>query len=188
MKDALKVYLAKYLDFLRHAGNHVLFDLPDFDDDKYRPRIDYSQHRDALDIDRLCGGVTVKSYDLAEINEHLQKQWAAHKRLALTSVGGVGERDALRVCLAEISSQWLPNPSVDDQFYVQFGTPHVKALCSQEVIVFFEISDIWFFDGEDFATWVFAVVIRPCLMSNGEYLLFAVPRTCTTPGGRLRSS
>ena len=46
-KDAIKVYLGKYLDFLRHAGNHVLFDLSDFDVDKYAAHIDYSQNHES---------------------------------------------------------------------------------------------------------------------------------------------
>lgn len=144
-KDAVKVYLAKYLEFLRHAGNHVLFDLPDFDDDKYKPKIDYSQHRETFDLDALCGGIQLKSFGLEEINEFLYKKWAMAKRLALDPT-----EDALSVCLAELDSRWMSNPTVDDHFFIQFKAPRVKALCSQEVILYFEVGNVWFFDGEDF--------------------------------------
>ena len=152
-RAALREYLAKYLEFLRRAGNHVLFDLPDFDDDKYTAHIDYSQHRESLDLDRFCGGVTVSKIDLSDLNEQLAKKWMAAQRLWL-----VGVEDKLAAALSVFSTQWCPNISVDANFYIEFRAPRVKALCSYEVILYFDIAKIWFFDGEITATYVFPLL------------------------------
>ena len=153
-REALKVYMAKYLEFLRRAGNHVLFDLPDFDDDKYTNRIDYSVHKDALALEKFCQGVTVKSIDVSDINAQLAKKWATAQRFAL-----VGAEDPLVTSLAVFTSQWLQDSNGDAHYFVEFSKPHVKALCGHEVILHLDISRVWLFDWPDFKTCV------PCTLT-----------------------
>ena len=144
-REALKAYLTNYLEFLRRAGNHVYFDLPDFDDDKYTAVIDYSRGCDQDTLDKFCGHIAVQTIDVTQINEQLAKNWAAAQRLLLTNT-----EDKLRLSLAAFSSQWLTNFSINGHFYIQFRAPRVAPLCSQEVIFYLDIARVWFFDSEDF--------------------------------------
>lgn len=144
-RTALQAYMNRYLEFLRRAGNHVLFDLSDFDNDRFKARIDYSQHRESLNLDSFVGGTTVKSIELSDINEQLMRKWAASHRLFL-----VGAEDKLATSLAVFSSQWLTN--FNAHFFIQFRAPYVKALCSHEVILHFDISRLWFFGDNNFSS------------------------------------
>ncbi|KAJ7210092.1 hypothetical protein GGX14DRAFT_451427 [Mycena pura] len=143
VKDALAFYLFEYLHFLRSAGNHVLFDLPDFDDNKFSPNIDYSLVSTALEVDEFCCD-TVHDTSLSDINKYLYDKW-----LIAATLGR--PRDVLSICLAEISSTWLMNTSIDTHFHIRFGAPHTKALCSNEVLLHFTIEDIAFFGSSDFS-------------------------------------
>ncbi|PSS11038.1 hypothetical protein PHLCEN_2v3334 [Hermanssonia centrifuga] len=144
VQEALTFYMRRYLEFLQHAGNHVLFDLPDFDDDKFKAKIDYSLHREPINLDDLCDGVTVFSADIKDMNEYLESQW-----MKAASLGR--PQDCLSIALAEISSSWLMNAVIDNHFHVRFGAPKVRALCSHEVILYFDIQDIAFFRNSDFS-------------------------------------
>ena len=143
-KEALAFYLRKYLDFLVHAGNHVLFDLPDFDDDKYQAKIDYATYEDnSVDLRALCNGVTVHDIDVKEVNDTFYFRWQnAARRTGRPT-------DALLLCLAEMSSVQLANCAIDRHFFIQFGIPTVETLCSREVILTFHINRIAFFKTSD---------------------------------------
>ncbi|KAF7354146.1 hypothetical protein MVEN_01102100 [Mycena venus] len=143
VKDALAFYLHEYLHFLRNAGNHVLFNLPDFDDDKFSPKIDYSLVSKALEVEEFCCD-TVHDTNLSEINKYMYEKW-----LMAAALGR--PRDVLSVCLAEISSTWVMNTSIDTHFHIRFGAPQVKALCSHEVLLYFTLEDIAFFGSSDFS-------------------------------------
>lgn len=94
-------------------------------------------------MEKFCGGITVKSIDLNDINDHLTKKWMQAKRLSYLKLG-----DQLVTSLAEFNSQW--HPAAVGNFFIKFRAPYVKALCSHEVILYFDIQKVWFFDGEDF--------------------------------------
>jgi hypothetical protein len=136
-----------YLEFLEHAGHHTLFDIPDFDDDKYSPVIDYSLGCTPQDVDRLCSNEVVHGIDLSQINNFLHKKWLSIARLG-------HPKDQLSVCMAEISSTWLMNATIDSKFHIQFGPPTVKALCKHEVILTFDVENIAFFHTDDFEWYV----------------------------------
>ncbi|KAJ7738254.1 hypothetical protein DFH07DRAFT_1064579 [Mycena maculata] len=142
VKDALAFYLLEYLRFLRSAGNHVLFNLPDFDDDKFSPKIDYSLVSKALEVEEFCCDA-VHDTSLSDINKILYDKW-----LMAAALGR--PRDLLSICLAEISSTWL-NTSIDTHFHIRFGAPQIKALCSHEVLLYFSVEDIAFFESSDFS-------------------------------------
>ncbi|KAJ7651380.1 hypothetical protein FB45DRAFT_820896 [Roridomyces roridus] len=144
VKDALTLYMPEYLQFLRSAGNHVLFNLPDFDDDMFSPKINYSLISRALEVEEFCCDV-VHGTSLGEINRYLYGKWLAGAALGRP-------KDVLSVCLAEINSSWLPSSSIDStQFHISFGAPQIKALCSHEVLLYFNIDHIAFFEGSDFS-------------------------------------
>jgi hypothetical protein len=137
----MSFYMRSYLDFLEHAGHHVLFDLPDFDDDKYSPTIDYSVSSTLEDVERLCSNELVHGIDPGDLNNFLHKTWLSLARLG-------HPKDQLSISLAEISSAWLLNASIDTKFHIQFGPPKVRALCGNEVILTFDLEKIAFFKGE----------------------------------------
>lgn len=141
--EALSFYMNSYLDFLEHAGHHTLFDIPDFDDDKYSPVIDYSLSCTPQDVDRLCSAEVVHGIDLSQINNFMHKKWLSVARLGRP-------KDQLSACLAEISSSWLMNSAVDSKFHIQFGPPKVLALCKHEVILTFDVEKIAFFHSDDY--------------------------------------
>ncbi|KAJ7611201.1 hypothetical protein FB45DRAFT_1037536 [Roridomyces roridus] len=144
VKDALTLYMPEYLQFLRSAGNHVLFNLPDFDDDMFSPNINYSLISRALEVEEFCCDV-VHGTSLGEINRYLYGKWLAGAAMGRP-------KDVLSVCLAEINSTWLPSSSIDStQFHISFGAPQIKALCSHEVLLYFNIDHIAFFEGSDFS-------------------------------------
>ncbi|KAJ7263473.1 hypothetical protein C8J57DRAFT_1629561 [Mycena rebaudengoi] len=143
VKDALAYYLPEYLRFLRSAGNHVLFNLPDFDDDKFSPKIDYSLVSKALEVEEFCCDV-VHDTNLGDINKYLYDKWMMAAALGRP-------RDILSVSLAEISSTWLMHTTVDTHFHIRFGVPQIKALCSHEVLLYFTVEDIAFFGSSDFS-------------------------------------
>ncbi|KAK7694300.1 hypothetical protein QCA50_001482 [Cerrena zonata] len=164
VKEALHFYLHKYLEFLVHAGNHVLFDLPDFDDDKYQAKIDYATYQDnSIDLKALCHGITVHDIDIKEVNDSLYFRWQNAARKAERPT------DFLSLCLAELSSAWLMNSVIDRHFFIRFGVPEVRALCGREVILTFDIRNIAFFKTSDlenerpeavYADWTIAFIIE----------------------------
>jgi hypothetical protein len=160
-REALDFYLRKYLEYLRHAGHHVLFSLPDFDDDRMDVLIDYSLESHTIrnmenEIDEVFG-VSVE-----EINRYLSSKWL--KSIMDAAEGG----DRKSTCLAEYRSTWT---SVADhsnlQFHVKFGAPRVKILCKREAILYFKIDELLVYEGHNFNVtpkysyqdWEIAVVV-----------------------------
>ena len=50
-RDALTFYFTKYFEFLRRAGHHVIFSLPDFVKEEQRLSIDYSLIANTIEWD-----------------------------------------------------------------------------------------------------------------------------------------
>ncbi|KZT11520.1 uncharacterized protein LAESUDRAFT_274940 [Laetiporus sulphureus 93-53] len=123
-RDALVFYLSQYLSFLQQARYHVLFSLPDFDDDRYKLTIDYSlMGSQVLDIDEICG------VSIDKINTYLSSVWLKAAMLVGAEGGAADWKDT---CLAEL------------------GAPRVKAICSREAVVYFRIDEVFFYDGVNF--------------------------------------
>ncbi|KAJ6464047.1 hypothetical protein C8R45DRAFT_1220135 [Mycena sanguinolenta] len=162
--DALEWYLKQYLTFLQNAGHHVRYDLPDFDNDKYRLDINYSLVTRAFESEELCARVTVHGISETKINEFLRDTWLD---VVSKSQGFCGERptDMLSSCLSEIRSTWVGN--VDHHFSIRFGPPSVRALCNHEVVLYFRASKLYFYDSADFnrepinsyVDWEFAFIV-----------------------------
>ena len=133
---ALSFYLTKYLDFLQIGNHHVLYDLPDFDGTA-KATTDHLVYTSPLDAERFCSGVALHGIGEQEINASLRRKW-----LNSALVTELPE-DPLSICLAELDSSWLPQPSAETipRFYARFSPPTVLPLCSSEAILRIHISD-----------------------------------------------
>lgn len=141
-----------YLKLLRLAGNHVLFDLPDFDDDKHRPTIDYSLDGSTDLPKSILDGyeASIHSVKVSEINKDLSLKWARAMREAIT-----GNSTVYETCLAQVNSTLVHGgTSFGKHFFIQFKEPQVDALCSHEIVFNIRVESVWFFDSEDFSQYV----------------------------------
>ena len=146
-RQALAFYLVEYLALLQSAGSHVLFSLPDFDDDRRRLFIDFSSYaRSLLDVDEI--------YDISveKINTFLSSSWLKAAMLAGGKNGPSADRGALS--LAEYKSTWSLDESSSTHFHVKLGAPRIKALCNQEVVLYFVLDEVLFYDSKDFSVYV----------------------------------
>ncbi|KAF8183019.1 hypothetical protein K438DRAFT_1975274 [Mycena galopus ATCC 62051] len=161
---SLQWYLKKYLGFLQSAGHHVRFDLPDFDDDKFKPHINYSLVTRALENEELFTNVTVHGINEWKINAFLRETWL---NVVSKTQGFFGEppSDKLSGCLTEIHSTWVAG--VDQHFSIKFGPPRIKPLCNHEIVLYFTAAEVHFYESQDFTSgpiqsfvdWEFAFVV-----------------------------
>ncbi|EKM52523.1 uncharacterized protein PHACADRAFT_149241 [Phanerochaete carnosa HHB-10118-sp] len=177
-KEALLWYFEHYLRFLQTSGNHVMFDLPDFDDTRYRPRIDYSLIRThAADDLRKAIVHDIKILDKVDpalISQFYNMHWQ----------NACGKRNGpawgkLDLCLASICSDWINGLTLENvHFFINFHSPTVEPLCNQEVILKFNIKELGFFEksGIDETVspkvdlsdrqWKFAFIVK-CVKAEG---------------------
>ena len=157
-RQALAFYLGEYLSLLQSAGSHVLFSLPDFDDDRRRLIIDFSTYaRNLLDVDDI--------YDISveKINTFLSSSWLKAAMLAGGKDGPCADHNALS--LAEYKSTWSLDENSGTYFHVKLGAPRIKALCNREVVLYFTLDEILFYESKDFSVYVFRSPLR-CIVSN----------------------
>ncbi|EKM52094.1 uncharacterized protein PHACADRAFT_262561 [Phanerochaete carnosa HHB-10118-sp] len=177
-KEAFQFYLKHYLLFLQTSGNHVMFDLADFDDSKHRPRIDYSVLRtESTDELRQLIRKDIRILDKVDpalIAQFYQMHWQ----------NACGKRNGpawgkLDLCLATICSDWINGCSLENiHFFINFHSPTVEPLCNQEVIIKFHIKELGFFEKagiNDTVTpkvdlsdqqWQFAFIVK-CVRAEG---------------------
>ena len=150
--------MKEYLSFLQHAGHHVLYNLPDFDDEKSSIKIDYSLSNDALVLQKMFPNIPVCGYTVNDINEFLYKKWC-QAAMADDSTG-------LVKCMSEIRSSWLMNCSIDLNFHMFLAKPRVIPLCTHEVVLIFRIEELAVFSNNDegealeFQDWEIAFIIE----------------------------
>ncbi|KAI0335832.1 hypothetical protein GY45DRAFT_1239802 [Cubamyces sp. BRFM 1775] len=133
-------YLEQYLDLLQDAGNHVLFSLPQF-----------SQHTASMEIDFSLASCpeehhwqdTIYDISVDQINAYLSSLWLKSTMLA---EGVLIKRDTdwRLYCLTEYVRK-----EAGCSYRLRFGAPRVNILCSKEVVVYFDIDELEFFDNED---------------------------------------
>ena len=140
--EAIQFYMNQYFIFLQTSGNHVLFDLSDFDDNKYRPKSEYALiHNESLNSILTSFGGETKILGLVD-GSLLSK---FYDMLWLTAVNIREQRWAtLELCLASICSEWIAGAQYNEQFFINFHAPSVKILCRQEVILTFNIKELGF--------------------------------------------
>ena len=129
----------RYLGFLHQGGINILYDVPHTDD----IRIDYALQKPALERTEWFSGLKIHSVETRLINEYLYWKWQTAIRLGRPS-------EHLSTCLAEISSAWIPNLSINNHFFVRFGAPEIKAFCPHEVLLLFHVEDIAWFSSSSF--------------------------------------
>lgn len=142
--ESLASYLHSYLAFLHAAGNHVLFDIPDFAAQGQSSWKDYALLRNHIDPDVYCKDISLFGISTKAINSYLETQWSS----AVSKARASG--DYLMASISEISSNWLLNAAVDNHFFIRFGAPKVKPLCPHEVVLYFDVEDVAFFDNGNF--------------------------------------
>ena len=150
--------MKEYLSFLQHAGHHVLYNLPDFDDEKSTIKIDYSLSNDALALQKMFPNIPVCGYTVDDINDFLYKKWC-QAAMADDSTG-------LAKCMSEIRSEWLMNCSIDLNFHMLLAKPRVIPLCTHEVVLIFRIEEVAVFSNNDeeealeFQDWEIAFIVE----------------------------
>lgn len=141
-RDILAQRLTEYLELLHNAGHHVLFSLPQFDPRGAPMNIDYSlmetTHIGVSDIH----GITVQ-----QINTYMSSLWL---KSAMLAHGGGLQMPGLDVdwrafSLAEFSTLSYGYGTYG-QFRMTMGPPTVEILCTKEVVVYFSIDEIEFFN------------------------------------------
>jgi hypothetical protein len=150
--------MKEYLAFLQHAGHHVLYNLPDFNDEKSTIKIDYSLSSDALALQKMFPDLPVCGYTVGDINEFLYKKWC---QAAMAD----DSDSSLARCLSEIKSTWMMNCSIDLNFHMFLAKPRVIPLCSQEVVLIFTIEELAVYakNGETyelFKDWEIAFIVE----------------------------
>ncbi|KAF8884777.1 hypothetical protein BD779DRAFT_1442896 [Infundibulicybe gibba] len=170
-REGLQFYMRRYLDYLHHAGHHVLFSLPDFDDDRLDMIIDYSLESHVnrtLDTEiHEVFGVSVE-----EINRSLSSKWLK----AIMDAADGADRNS--ICLAEYRSTWTTiGERSDVQFHIKFGAPRVRVLCEREAVLYFKIDELLVYEGHDFTVtpkhtysdWEIAVVVDLTRKVEGSF-------------------
>lgn len=141
-KQCLETYLQHYLRFLKLAGHHVLFSLPDFNAESQSMLIDFSLAAETLPELHEIQGVAIE-----EINRFLSTSWLKAAMLASAQNGETHDRPA--IALAEYRSTWVLHEE-EVHFHLMFGPPKVAALCNEEVLVYFKVDEASFYEGVDF--------------------------------------
>ncbi|EMD39997.1 hypothetical protein CERSUDRAFT_112242 [Gelatoporia subvermispora B] len=159
-RDALLFYLTKYLELLQSAGNHVLYSLPDFDDDDLQVKINYSLMGSRVQQHTDLHGVAVE-----KINAYLSSVWLKAAMLASQSANKTPHWQAY--CLAEFKTAWTARQENAIHFHVKLGAPRIHAICSREAVLYFNIKDVAFFNGlldtaepRRYSKWTIALLVR----------------------------
>ncbi|KAI0632188.1 hypothetical protein C8Q77DRAFT_1158853 [Trametes polyzona] len=141
-RDTLARFLTQYLELLHSAGNHVLFSLPQFDQRAIQAEVKYSligQSEEYYEWLESLNSVTVE-----QINAYMSSVWLKSAMLARGSLTS-DNTDWRPRCLAEFSRS-----EGDVHFRMQLGAPTVKILCEREVVMWFDIDTLEFFEDGDF--------------------------------------
>ncbi|PCH40165.1 hypothetical protein WOLCODRAFT_68457 [Wolfiporia cocos MD-104 SS10] len=141
-RDALAYYMSQYLTFLQSAGNHVLFSLPDFDDDRYRLTVDYTLMNATLFNVSEIHGISVE-----QINTYLSSEWLKAAMIIGSATAEITNwRD---ICAAEFRSYWTLDSESEVHFHIKLGAPRIKPVCSREAILIFSVDEVLFYDTDE---------------------------------------
>lgn len=136
-------YLRAYLDFLRRAGHHTIYSLPDFDNDGLSRRIDYSE----VATNVYSDVTVVHGIDLGEINKYVSNAWLRACWIAVSEAQITNHAD---ISIAEYKSDWSLSLGGGPQFHAKFGAPRIEALCEREVVLYFCVDEILFSPDKSF--------------------------------------
>lgn len=136
-------YLEAYLKHLTKAGHHVLYSLPDFDDDGLERKIEFSAAAGAT-YDHFT---KVSGIELELVSKHVERVWLEAAWLAHEQkFEGKDEIDfPLRnIAVAKWERKWRKNLPFD----IEFGAPTVRLLCEREAILTFSLENIVYYAGD----------------------------------------
>ncbi|OBZ69011.1 hypothetical protein A0H81_11374 [Grifola frondosa] len=171
--ESLVEYLSKYLEFLQTAGHHVLFSLPEFDDDRGRLYIDHSLMRTGpLEPGNIKGVAAI------DINRYYSSVWLKSAMIVYKSGGKGANWHA--TCLAEWNSLYSIHEFA--YFHLKLAAPRIEILCEREVIMYFRLSEVSFFATEDFsgtpeqqyADWEIAMLVGVTHASEGNVVTISI--------------
>lgn len=133
----LERLLSAYLRSLRLGGHHVLFSLPEFDDDEFRPPISFSRVAKSQEQFLLR---EINGFSLAMINGYLSLLW-------YTCAFVIREREGRQAVTwddTSLAEYWTWVRSEAEAWYccLKFGAPEARILCSREVILLFKLSEV----------------------------------------------
>ncbi|OCH91887.1 hypothetical protein OBBRIDRAFT_727931 [Obba rivulosa] len=159
-REALVFYLTKYLELLQNAGSHVLYSLPDFDDDDLQVKINYSLMGSKVQQHTELHGLSVD-----KINAYLSSIWLKAAMQASQSANKTPHWQAY--CLAEFKTAWTAREENAIHFHVKLGAPRIHAICSREAVMYFNVKDVSFFNGlldteepRRYSKWTIALLVR----------------------------
>ena len=134
-------HLKGYLKFLQKAGHHILYCLPEFNDAGLRYTVDFSAAVEAfLGVDKVFHIPTQK------INDYLAASWL--NAILPSDTSGTPSSTGAGLALTQYLSTWS-STDFGIHFDILFSAPTVKALCSQEVLVTFNIQTVSFYESKD---------------------------------------
>ncbi|EKM54016.1 uncharacterized protein PHACADRAFT_29289 [Phanerochaete carnosa HHB-10118-sp] len=158
-KRSLETYLHGYLEFIEAAGHHVLALPPNF-----------SIRALSADIFEFLQTAGIPP-GVAEVRAMLVEAQNSHSQAS----------DYLTVSLADYHGKWAQDGR-DVYFHLKFGSPQGAALCDDDIIVFFAVDEILFYDIDDFQ----AAPIKT--YSKGEAIRYKIDMRSELfiplPGGR----
>ena len=142
---ALARFFVAYLKFLRGAGHHVLFGLPDFTDQKVLETlpVDYSR-LPKMNIDNpsttltleefstFCTGITYFNITVEQINTFLNVN-----QYQRADIRAQEKRDVLAASISSI--RWS---HAETTYEINFEAPSIMALCLHELLFIFKVKNV----------------------------------------------
>lgn len=98
---------------------------------------------------RILNLDSIHGVPIDSINDHLFKVWLKAAMLANSPEGETV--DWKITSLSQYLSTWSSHDEADVHFRIKMGPPRIKPVCSQEVILYFNIDSIEFFNSTDFS-------------------------------------
>jgi len=134
-------YLEAYLKHLVKSGHHVIYSLPDFDDDNQKREIDFSTATVAT-YDHVTKAFGV---ELTQVTKYVEDAWLKaawlaheHKHDSKTQVE-FSVRNAIAVAKWERS--WRSSAPFD----IEFGAPTIHFLCDHEAVLTLSLENAVFY-------------------------------------------
>ncbi|EKM54032.1 uncharacterized protein PHACADRAFT_257621 [Phanerochaete carnosa HHB-10118-sp] len=165
-QQSLEFYLEQYLEFLQSAGHHVLFSLPNFENDKgdVPTTINYSWIADVA-LRQLVQLDEIHGVSLRKINDYLSTVWLKAAMLVSIQTDALSDRSG--TSFAEYRGTWRYMDQAYS-YYITFGTPRVTAWCNDEVIMTFVVDEVFLYNGskwegqpvKSFSEWEIAVIMN----------------------------
>ena len=138
--EAHRPYLEAYLKHLIKSGHHVIYSLPDFDDDEHHRVIDFSSAAAAS-----YGDVTkVFNIELELVAKFVEEAWLKAAWLAHEHLHESGRDLDLSIRNTIAVAKWEHHWRGSAPFDIEFGAPTVQLLCEREAILTFSLENIVF--------------------------------------------